>query len=92
MTESLKILANKLRVATSKIPFLYKDNGMWGNTAELEAAALYEKVGDTMNARKLYEKIIRADGTDGKFGKLASTRLKEINTLSGKNKNGKDKK
>jgi TolA-binding protein len=74
-----------------KIPFLYKDFGMWASTAELEAAALYERIGDTGNAKKLYEKIIRSDGADGKFGKMASARLKEIETLSGKSKI-KDKK
>ncbi|OGJ85676.1 MAG: hypothetical protein A2268_16885 [Candidatus Raymondbacteria bacterium RifOxyA12_full_50_37] len=66
-----------------KVPFLYKDGGMWGFTAKLEAAQLYEKIGDMANARNIYEQIVSADTPEGRFGRVAAARIKRIEIMAG---------
>ena len=55
-------------------------SGMWGITAEYEAARLYEKSGEAARARLLYQKIVRTDGEQGMVGRQAQQRLAALNT------------
>lgn len=72
-----------------EVASLTSAGGMWSKTAQLEAAALYEKTGDTENAKKLYEKMIREDGKQGRFGKAAVARLSALSIRTGSSE-GKD--
>ena len=65
-----------------KVPYLYSGVGKWGVTAELEAARLYERMGEFKKARSLYGKVVRSDGEHGQFGKQASERLKRLEKLT----------
>ncbi len=64
-----------------KVPYLHAGEGKWGVTAEMEAARLYERLGEYGRAKSLYAKIIRSDGENGQFGKAASARLKQLSNL-----------
>ncbi|MBD3347459.1 MAG: tetratricopeptide repeat protein, partial [Chitinivibrionales bacterium] len=65
-----------------KVPYLYSGIGKWGITGELEAARLYERLGEYDKARSLYKKIVRSDGQHGRFGKDASERLARLENLT----------
>jgi len=60
-----------------RVNYLYADQGMWGVTAGLRAAMLYEKMGDSAQARILYEKVIGSQG-DNEFGRSARQGLDRL--------------
>lgn len=60
-----------------KVNYLYADQGMWGVTAGLRAAMVYEKLGDVDQARILYEKVIGSQG-DNDFGRSARQGLERL--------------
>ncbi len=60
-----------------KVNYLYNDQGMWGVTAGLRAAMVYEKLGDAEQARILYQKVIGSQG-DNDFGRSAQEGLDRL--------------
>jgi tetratricopeptide (TPR) repeat protein len=62
-----------------KVSYLYGDQAMWGVTATLRAAALYEESGDLPQARQLYEKVFDNQGPDSDFGRSAAAGLERLN-------------
>jgi len=60
-----------------KVSYLYADVGMWGVTAGLRAARVFEKSGDVDQARILYRKVIDSQGDDD-FGRSASEGLARL--------------
>ena len=65
-----------------KVPYLHSGEGKWGVTAELEAARIYERLGQFDKAQILYRKIVKSDGERGQFGKIAVKRLAHLSTLN----------
>ncbi len=61
-----------------KVGYLYGDQAMWGVTATLRAAALYEDSGDLRQARQLYEKVFANQGPDTDFGRSAAEALRRM--------------
>jgi tetratricopeptide (TPR) repeat protein len=58
-----------------KVAYLYAGEGMWGVTAELRAASVYEKTGEINEAIKIYNKVIDKHGRDSIWGKTAAEKL-----------------
>ncbi|MBD3419958.1 MAG: tetratricopeptide repeat protein [Chitinivibrionales bacterium] len=65
-----------------KIPYLYAGVSKWGVTAEMEAARIYERMGDYGKAQNLYKKVINSDGVHGQFGKRAAERIERLKSLT----------
>lgn len=61
-----------------KVGYLYGDQGLWGVTATLRAAALYEESGDLKQGRQLYEKVLSSQGAGSDFGRSAAEALARI--------------
>ncbi len=67
-----------------KVGYLYGDQGLWGVTSTLRAAALYEGGGDLAQARQLFAKVLAGQGRDSDFGRTAAEALERIDArLSG---------
>lgn len=66
-----------------KVPYQYASAGKWGVTSEYEAARLYERQGNFSQAMTLYNKIIRSDGEQGRFGKRAVERMRILKNIGG---------
>jgi tetratricopeptide (TPR) repeat protein len=58
-----------------KVAYLYSDEGMWGVTAELRAADVYETTGELAEARKIYNRVLEKFGKDSIWGKSAAEKL-----------------
>ncbi|MCP4545868.1 MAG: tetratricopeptide repeat protein [bacterium] len=61
-----------------RVTYLFSDQGLWGVTATLRAATLYERGGEVSQARQLYEKVIAGQGADSDFGKAANDGLRRL--------------
>ena len=53
----------------------------WGTTALYEAGQAYVKLGNYLNARSLFQQIVRELGTGDQFGRVANERIREIDAL-----------
>lgn len=63
-----------------KVPYLYPNamDGMWGLTADFKAALAHEKMGEYVEATRLYRKIIDRQGSDSQWGRAARERLDQL--------------
>jgi len=63
-----------------KVSFHYPDamDGMWAVTADLKAALAHEKMGEYIEATRLYQKILEKYGRDSQWGKAARERLDQM--------------
>ena len=61
-----------------KVGYLYGDQGLWGVTSTLRAAALYEGGGDLALARQLFAKVLANQGAASDFGRTAAEALERI--------------
>ena len=61
-----------------KVAYLYGDQGLWGATATLRAAALCEAAGDLDQARPLYEKVRAEQGEASELGRAAAEALQRL--------------
>jgi tetratricopeptide (TPR) repeat protein len=61
-----------------KIPYLYPESGQLPVTAQLKAAGVYEQMGQTEAAVRLYEKVLRAHGAQSQWGGEAARRLQRL--------------
>ncbi len=60
-----------------RVPYL-RTGGMWGVTSKLEAAACYERLGETDEALKIYRDVIRNHGPASDWGRVASEAVRRI--------------
>jgi TolA-binding protein len=67
-----------------RVPYL-RTGGMWGVTSKLEAAGCYERVGETEEAKKIYEDVVRSHGSGSDWGRVASEALERIAAEEGRN-------
>lgn len=63
-----------------KVPYMYPNamDGMWAVTAEFKAAVAHEKMGEYVEATRLYSKIIDKYGRDSRWGNAARERLDQM--------------
>ncbi len=61
-----------------KVGYMYGDQGLWGVTATLRAALLYERSGDLRQARQLFERIFASQGANSDFGRSAAEGIERI--------------
>jgi TolA-binding protein len=76
---SLKNLGRDAEAAREflRVPYL-RTGGMWGVTSKLEAAACFERMGESEEALKIYRDVIRAHGGQSDWGRVASQAIERI--------------
>jgi TolA-binding protein len=60
-----------------RVPYL-RTGGMWGVTSKLEAAACYERMGETEEALKIYRDVVKVHGGQSDWGRVASRAVERI--------------
>ncbi|MCB9514731.1 MAG: tetratricopeptide repeat protein [Candidatus Latescibacteria bacterium] len=65
-----------------KVGYLYGDQGLWGVTATLRAAFLYERSGALDEARQLYARVLANQGPDSDPGRSAAEALRRLDALA----------
>ena len=73
-----------------KVGYLYGDQGLWGVTATLRAAFLYERSGALDEARQLYARVLANQGPDSDPGRSAAEALRRLEALAGTDTAGQD--
>jgi len=58
----------------------------WGTTALYEAGQTYAKLGNLVNARSLFQQIVRELGVGDQFGRVANERIREIDATLARQK------
>ncbi len=58
----------------------------WGTTALYEAGQTYVKLGNLVNARSLFQQIVREMGVGDQFGRVANERIREIDAALARQK------
>jgi tetratricopeptide (TPR) repeat protein len=61
-----------------RIPYLYPSQGQLPVTAQLKAAEVYERMGNSSAAFTLYQKVIRAHGATSQWGSEAQRRMDRL--------------
>ena len=64
-----------------KVNYLSKPTKLpWATTALYEAGLAYTKLGNSRQAKQLFEKIIKKEGAASDLGRIAKQRIEEINS------------
>ncbi|ERP38981.1 tetratricopeptide repeat protein [Chitinivibrio alkaliphilus] len=65
-----------------KIPYTHGYEGKWGVTAEFQAAQMYHQREQYDHARRLYESVVRREGSSSGMGADAHEALSDLETVS----------
>ncbi|MGM0461046.1 MAG: tetratricopeptide repeat protein [Fibrobacterota bacterium] len=85
IAQSHKELGNTARALELylKIPYQYGYEGKWGVTAEFQSARIYHQREQYDRAKRLYENVVRVEGTSSGIGADARDALAAIQTMEG---------
>ena len=61
-----------------RVAYLHRSEALWAVTAELRAAACYEKLNRKAQARRLYQRVVTTQGAASPFGQEAQAQLEAL--------------
>ncbi len=61
-----------------RVAYLHRSEALWAVTAELRAAACYEKLNRKAQARRLYQRVVATQGAASPFGQEAQAQLEAL--------------